>query len=380
MREERSAKSRPFSLSERRAAAYILGMSPVADAKVLRTAAKERVFAPAYYFYGDDDYLKNEELRRLIDAAIDPATRDFNLEFLRGAEVDATTLGSIAGTPPMMAERRAVVVREVNALRKDARAVLDAYLERPAADALIVVVSGAGIKPDKALLSTTTAIEFAPLSGARIPRWISYYVEHDVGGGATITSGAVTLLQEAVGTELAQLRVELDKLAAFTGGGVIDEAAVSAVVGVRPGETLGDFLDAVARRDAVAALGMLDTVMQQPKSSAVTTVMALAAQTLAIAWAQSARERGVHAGKLTQDLFSLLKESGSVFTGRSWGEFVATCVRESERWSPAAIDDALDALLEADKTLKDSRVSSDEQVLATLVLLLCGTRSNRRAA
>jgi DNA polymerase-3 subunit delta len=190
----------------------------------------------------------------------------------------------------------------------------------------------------------------------------------------------VTLLQEAVGTELAQLRVELDKLAAFTGGGVIDEAAVSAVVGVRPGETLGDFLDAVARRDAVAALGMLDTVMQQPKSSAVTTVMALAAQTLAIAWAQSARERGVHAGKLTQDLFSLLKESGSVFTGRSWGEFVATCVRESERWSPAAIDDALDALLEADKTLKDSRVSSDEQVLATLVLLLCGTRSNRRAA
>jgi DNA polymerase-3 subunit delta len=88
----------------------------------------------------------------------------------------------------------------------------------------------------------------------------------------------------------------------------------------------------------------------------------------------------VHAGKLTQDLFSLLKESGSVFTGRSWGEFVATCVRESERWSPAAIDDALDALLEADKTLKDSRVSSDEQVLATLILLLCGTRSNRRAA
>jgi DNA polymerase-3 subunit delta len=280
----------------------------------------------------------------------------------------------------MMAERRAVVVREVNALRKDARAVLDAYLERPAPDALMVVVAGAGVKPDRALLSTTTAIEFAPLSGARIPRWISYYVEHDVGGGATITSGAVTLLQEAVGTDLAQLRIELDKLAAFTSGGVIDEAAVSAVVGVRPGETLGDFLDAVARRDAVAALGMLDTVMQQPKSSAVTTVMALAAQSLAIAWAQSARERGVHGGKLTQDLFSLLKESGSVFTGRSWGEFVATCVRESERWSPAAIDDALDALLEADKTLKDSRVSSDEQVLATLVLLLCGTRSSRRAA
>jgi DNA polymerase III subunit delta len=353
-------------------------MSPVVDAKVLRSAIKEREFAPAYYFYGDDDYLKSEDLRRLVDAAVDPATRDFNLESLRGADVDATTLGSIAATPPMMAERRALVIRDVNALKKDARTVLDDYLERPAPDILLVLVAAAGVKPDKALTSRASAIEFAPLSGARIPRWIAYYVEHDL--GTTITSGATTLLQEAVGTELAQLRVELDKLAAFTGGGVIDEAAVSAVVGVRPGETLGDFLDAVARRNAVDALAMLDTVMQQPKSSAVTTVMALTAQMLAIAWAQAARERGVHPGKLTPDLFSLLKESGSVFTGRSWGEFVSTCVRESERWSPAAIDDALGALLEADKTLKDSRVSSDEQVLASLTLQLCGTRSGRRAA
>ena len=46
-------------------------------------------FAPAYYFHGEDDYLKNEELRRLIDAAVDPATRDFNFETLRGADIDA---------------------------------------------------------------------------------------------------------------------------------------------------------------------------------------------------------------------------------------------------------------------------------------------------
>ncbi len=353
-------------------------MSPVVDAKALRAAVKEREFAPAYYFYGDDDYLKNEELRRLIDAAVDPATRDFNLEFLRGAEVDAATLGSIADTPPMMAERRALVVRDVNALKKDARSVLDKYLERPAPDVLLILVAGSGVKPDKALMSSAASCEFAPLSGARIPKWITYYVEHDL--GATITSSAVTLLQEAAGTDLAQLRVELDKLAAYTGGNTIDNAAVSAVVGIRPGETLGDFLDAVARRDAAAALGMLDAVMQQPKSSAVTTVMALAAQTLALAWAQAARDRGAHPGKITQDVFSLLKESGSVFTGRSWGEFVSTCVRESERWSPVAIDDALDALLEADMTLKESRVSSDEQILASLVLQLCGTRSSRRAA
>jgi len=353
-------------------------MSPVADAKVLRAATKDRVFAPAYYFHGPNDYLKDEEVRRLVDAAADPSTRDFNVETVRGGDVDAETLGSTISTPPMMAERRVVVVRDVSALKKDSRAMLDNYLKRPASDLLLILVAPAGAKPDQRLINAATAIEFDALSGARIPKWIAYYVEHDL--KSRITDGAITLLQEAAGTELSQLKMELDKLASFTGGEAINEAAVSAVVGVRPGETMGDFLDAVARRDATAALAMLPVVLAQPKSSPVTTVMALTSQTLVIGWAQAARARGTNPSRLTADLFSLLKESGSVYTGRSWGEFVSTCARASDLWSPRAIDDALHALLDADAALKGPRVSSDEQLLASLVLTLCGAPGRRRAA
>lgn len=353
-------------------------MSPAADHKALRAAVKEGSFAPVYYLYGEDEYLKDEELKRLIDAAVDPATRDFNFEMLRGGDLDAETLGSTVSTPPMMADRRVVVVRDVSALKKDARAMLDKYLAKPASDLLLLLVAPAGAKEDKGLAAKATAVEFAPLSGARIPKWISYYVEHDL--KSSITDGAVKLLQEAAGTDLAQLRVELDKLIAFTGGGPINEAAISAVVGVRPGETMGDFLDAVARRDAKAALAMLPVVLQQPKSSGVTMIMALTAQTLCMGWAQAARERGAGPAKLSGDLFNLLKTSGSVFTGRSWSEFVATCARESERWSARAIDDALAALLTADAAIKETRLSSEEQLLGNLVLSLCGAPSRRRAA
>jgi DNA polymerase-3 subunit delta len=353
-------------------------MSPVSDSKVLRTAIKERTFEPVYYLFGDDDYLKDEEVKRVLEAAVDPATRDFNFETLRGPDVDAETLGSTLSTPPMMSDRRVVWIREVSALKKDARAMLDQYLKRPAPDLLLLLVAPAGVKMDKKLADAAVAIEYTPLSGARIPKWIVYYAEHDL--GATITEGAVTLLQEAAGTDLAQLKVELDKLISYSGGGPINEAAVSAVVGVRAGETMGDFLDAVARRDAKSALVMLPVVLQQPKASGVTIVMALTAQTLVIGWAQAARDRGTHPARLSGDLFSLLKESGSVFTGRSWSEFVATCARESERWSPRAIDDALNALLTADAMLKETRLSSDEQLLSNLVLSLCGAASRRRAA
>src|SRR3982751_4554498 len=76
------------------------------------------------------------------------ATRDFNLETLRGAEITGEELGSLLGTPPMMAERRVVVVRDVGALRKDARRSLDQYLEHPASDVVLIAIAGS--KEDRA--------------------------------------------------------------------------------------------------------------------------------------------------------------------------------------------------------------------------------------
>jgi DNA polymerase-3 subunit delta len=143
---------------------------------------------------------------------------------------------------------------------------------------------------------------------------------------------------------------------------------------------MGDLLEAVARRDAEATLTMLPAVMLQPKVSATTVIMALAAQTLAIGWAREARDRGTHSARLKGDLFGVLKESGSVFTGRSWSEFVDTCVRASERWTSRAVDDALEALLRAESSVKESRLSSDEQLLATLILTVCGAPARQRAA
>lgn len=352
-------------------------MSPAADSKALRSAVKTGSYAPAYYFYGDDDYLKDEEVRRMVDAAIDPATRDFNVEFLRGGEVDAETLGTAVSTPPMMAERRGVIVRDVNQLKKAPRALLDRYLTNAAPDVLLVLVAPAGVKSDKGLVGAATAVEFKPLSGDRVPKWIAYYVDHDL--KTTITEGAITLLEDAVGANLAQLKVELDKLASYTDAGPINEAAVSAVVGVRPGETTGDFLDAVALRDAGRALAMLPTVLQQPKGGGVPLVIALTVQMLGIGWAQAARERGAGDGKVSADLFNLLKETG-VYPWRAWGEFVSACARASAVWSAQAIDDALDALLAADAGLKGTSVSSDEQLLSTLVLTLCRAAPARRVA
>ena len=348
-------------------------MAAASAHKDLRKAIQTRSFAPAYFFFGDDEYLKDELTRQLIDAAVDASTRDFNLDIRRGGNIDAESLSSLLSTPPMMAERRMVVVRDVGALKKDARAGLDRYLASPSPDIVVLLVAPAGAKTDE--YQGVLAVEFEPLTGDRVPKWIVHHVTTTL--NTTITQAAVDLLISAVGNDLPQLAAELDKLASYANGQTIDDDAVGAVVGIRRGETLGDLLDRVLAHDAPGALAMIDHVLAQPKTTAVTVVMALTTQMLALAWARAARDRGFPAVGIERELFSLLKESGAL-TGRPWGEAVSAWSRAVPAWSAAELEAAIDALLAADFALKESRLSSDEQMLASLVLTICGT--SRRAA
>jgi DNA polymerase-3 subunit delta len=346
----------------------------VAEQRTFFKSIRERTFAPVYYVHGEDDFLKDDAVRQLIAAAVDPATRDFNLEVRRGSEIDAGTLASLVDTPPMMAERRMVVVRDVGALKKDARAALDLYLKRPAPETILALVTlGGEAKSDKKLeAAAAITVGFDPLTDDRVPKWIEHQVSEL---GATIDERAVTLLHEAVGNDLPALVSELDKLVSYSAGRPIDEAAVAAIVGIRNGETIGDLLDAVLDRDAARALALLPQVLQQPKMGAVPVVMTLATQFIAVAWARSLRDRGTSMGQMYNELFNFLKESRGAFVGRAWGDAVKSWTRGVEKWTTPQLDRALALLLTADCALKESRVSSEEQVMSTLVLSLCGLSS-----
>jgi DNA polymerase III subunit delta len=347
--------------------------------KILRDAIKRQSFDAAYYIWGEDDYQKDDAVRQLIDAALDPGARDFNLDTRRSPELDAEMLGILVSTPPMMASRRIVVLREVNGLKKDARKVLDQYLTKPASDLLLVMTAPAGSKPDASLSATSTSLQFDPLTGDRIPKWIAHRATTEL--GVKISEAAIELLQAAVGSDLHQLSGELEKLASYIEGHgeEISEEAVAAVVGVRRGETQADLLDAVADRNAPRALGLIAHILNQPKTTGVSIVMALSTQMLAISWGRARLDEGLPRARLAQAYFDLLKETGA-FTGRSWGSATAIWARAADRWNRESLDRALDSLLEADVALKESRVSSEEQLLATVVLSLCAADDRSAAA
>ena len=193
--------------------------SPRRESSPQRTvlaAIQARAFAPVYYLYGEDDFLKDAAIRDLLEAAIDPATRDFNYEARRGSDLDAEAVNDVLGTPPMLSERRAVLIRDVGALKKAARAQLDKYLTRPASDTLLLLTTPAGGKTDAALVNVTEPLAFEPLSPERVRKWITHHAQTVL--TAEITDEACDLLQRGVGNDLQALAGELDKCASYVLG------------------------------------------------------------------------------------------------------------------------------------------------------------------
>jgi DNA polymerase-3 subunit delta len=318
--------------------------APPTAHKTLNAALKSGAFAPVYYLYGDDDFQKADAERRLVEAAVDPATRDFNLEQRRGAELGADAVDALLSTPPMLAERRVVVVRDPAAMKKDARAVLDRYLARPASDTVLVLVAPAGAKTDKKLQdgAGAGAFDFAPLTDERLPRWIAHHAQHAL--GVTLTPDAARLLQAAVGNDLHLLSAELDKLASYAAG-----HGEGAVVTRRrwPRGRRAPRRDArgppgrggSARRTGGGAL--VEHVLALPKSSAVTAVMALATQTLALAWGQARRARGASPGRArrvrrARRVHDAPEGAAGRLRGTAWGEAVRGVDRGRGPLAPAS--------------------------------------------
>jgi DNA polymerase-3 subunit delta len=347
----------------------------MASAKDLHHDIEARSFRPAYLFQGDDDFRKNEALTLFLNAAVDPATRDFNLEVRRGPELDAETLGSLLAMPPMLAERRVVVVRDAGNLKKDSKEVVDKYLDRPPSDVSLVLVQPSGDKPEPRFGRALT-VDFESLTGPHLSRWVAKRAESAY--HATITPEAVELLIEAVGNDLTHLNLEIEKLAAYRNGGTIDDEAIGAIVGVRREISVSALLDAIADRDAAQALAILPRVMEQPKSSGVYITMLLATQVLGTAFAQARLEDNVPRQRLYNELMTMMKEGGA-FPGRAWGEAINAWIRTAPNWSMSDLSAAAATLHEADRALKDTGRTTDEGILQGVILTLCRA-TGRRAA
>jgi DNA polymerase III subunit delta len=316
-----------------------------------------------FFLFGDEEFLKEEAAAAITLAHLDPATRDFNYDQLRGADVEPQTVASIANTPPMMAEWRVVVLRETQALATNARgrAAVEALLDRPIPGLVLILVA---TLPDRSkaafyerLKKETVAVEFPQLGAADLPGWLIDRVrERDI----DINTTAARALA-ATGADLGALVQEIAKLADYVGSRKrITIEDVTAIVGSVPRQNRWDWFDMVgdARfRDARVAL----SVLLDANESGVGLVIGLGTHFLRLGIAAAGGERALGAA---------LPPHQRWLAGR--------IAKQARRWDATGVEDAIDDLLRADRLLKSSSLN-DRQILEELLLRM-EQRTPRRAA
>jgi DNA polymerase-3 subunit delta len=323
---------------------------------------------PVYYLYGEEHVLKDEAVRALVDRLIEPSMRDFNLDVRAATEQDAESLHALLNTLPMLAERRVVVLRGVEQLRKKSkpREALLAYLKQPSPSTVLILVQGDAEPAESDLAAAATAVDAAPLPPERAVRWVLHAAGQN---GLTVEPEAADRLVEVVGPDLGALRQELEKLSVIVQGRAVGPSDVSKLVGVRHGETVQDFVRLTLERHPARAAGLVERVLMQAGMTGVRIVMALGTALVGTALARAELDRGVPHARLTSALVNHMK-AARPFGIRGYGPEAERWANWCQRWTALELRRALQLTLATDKALKASGVSDEGALIRQLALSL----------
>ena len=321
---------------------------------------------PAYYLHGDEDVLKEEVIRALLDRAVEPGARDFNVDQRSAPALDPESFHAIVNTPPMLADLRAVIVRGVEQVKKTSALYkeITRYLAAPNPTTVLVLIQGAGANPDAAFVKETTSVAVEPLPPDRVARWMARRAGEL---GLVLEPEAGALLLDTVGHDLGFLAQELDKLAALTGGRSGTRNDVAALVGVRRGQTLSDLLQAALSRRSPEAARLVQPVLEQAGMSGVRVVTALGTALIGTALARAELDQGcrLRGCLIRWSVISSPPGHSDLAIGkrrRAGGRAGQPHGNEAE------LRQALRRTLAADGALKSSTVSDEGAIVTELVL------------
>jgi len=342
---------------------------PSQTMRELSASLKKGEIAPVYYLHGPEDILKDEAAGAILDRALDPAFRDFNYDQRSASQLDPEAVEALCNTLPMMADRRVVTIRDVEAWKRKTRArgAMIAYLQRPSPDTVVILIQGSTEETeDKELAKHSVSVACTALSPAEARRWLDRQARTM---GVTLDPDAAEHLLKCTGSDLGTIRAELEKLAALPAGIAITADQVADLVGIRHGETKYDWRDAVLDGDAARAVTLLERVLDQPGVSGVSLVSLLGTTLVGLGVVRAAYDRKTPQAQLAGVAMNALRAARPFGLG-AWNDEVTRWARWAPEWPAARLREALRATLDADRALKSTRLSDDRGLLADLVMQL----------
>ncbi len=267
-------------------------------------------------------------------------------------------------TLSFMGGQRLVMVKNAHLMSKADLDMLADYLSSPSPQTTLVVVSQTATK---GIAKTTKFYKRAKVAG--LVQEFPALREYEVGNflvkqarsrGLNFSREAMQALIAAVGADLAALDNAVEKVDLYLGprDGIkdVDESELAEIVAVTRTHEIWDLTDAIAKKDALTAMGLLDGMLERGQAGVGINLM-VARQMRQLLQVKSGQAKGMPKQ-------GIMSAAGMA----AWA--VDRFGRDARRFSAEELRTALEVTLETDRKLKSSRLP-DRVWLEHMILELC---------
>lgn len=216
---------------------------------------------PIYVLAGSDATLRREKQDQLVADLIGQADPQTCLSTHDATALLADVLDELR-TLPFLAPHRVVIVRDAEAFISANRDALEAYLDRPAASGTLILTVGNFDSRTRLAKKVPKVGEIIACDSPDERALPGYIRELASRSGKQFQPAAVQLLADWIGSDVGQLRREIEKLATYVGEREsVTPADVEAVVTATAGPQAFAVANALTDGDTAAALKALAEAM-----------------------------------------------------------------------------------------------------------------------
>jgi DNA polymerase III subunit delta len=319
----------------------------------------------AYFVKGDDATLVADALRALLDELAGDDASGFGVEDFGGEGVDIPAVVDACQTPPFLADRRVVVLRDVNKLGADDVAAIMGYLDDPLPSTVLVLVAGEGrssTKLNDAVKKVGHIIDAAV--GRDRDKWVSAKLKE---APINLDAAASRLLAEHLGEDVSRLSSLIEVLSAAYGeGSKIGAEDLEPFLGEAGAVAPWDLTDAIDNGDTDGALTALRRLLSAGDRHPLVILATLHrhyGSMLRLDGSGAANE--AEAGALLG-----IAKGKSTFPARK-------AMQQGRRLGSTGVARAVELLAQADLDLRGARAWPDELVLEVLVARLSRLKRTR---
>lgn len=223
---------------------------------------KDQIY-PVYFLYGPEDYLIEEEIKKLLHQTLLPKERSLNLHLFSGQEHSPREIIQTAQTWPLFSPYRYILVREMDQFKEDSAKEFLEYLMNPSPKTCLVMSGptlGVWKKFQKELENTCKFIEFQRLKGKALILWLKKRAEEK---GKVLSDEAAQYLIELSGDHLFDLDQELEKVLLSIGEKKqIDLSDIEEITSEVKISTVFDLTEAIGQRDLEKALKIIEKSLE----------------------------------------------------------------------------------------------------------------------